>query len=113
MHLNMGLDHFSMLAKIYYREKSSTQSGKKGRVGMWVLEFEKQTPLHVKTFVGYTSSKDVMQQVKLFFPSLDKARKYAGSHNIEYYVIPSYESVRIKKSYQDNFSYDRLEPWTH
>ncbi|EMS36604.1 NADH dehydrogenase ubiquinone Fe-S protein 4 [Candidatus Liberibacter americanus] len=103
-----------MLAKIYYKCKTSTQSGKKGRIGMWVLDFERQDPTYVEPLLGYKSSKDTMQQVKLFFPSLEKAKKYADGHSIEYYVIPSYTSVvHTQKSYQDNFSYDRLQPWTH
>nr|WP_280135968.1 NADH dehydrogenase ubiquinone Fe-S protein 4 [Candidatus Liberibacter solanacearum] len=56
-----------MLARIYNKSKSSTQSGKKGRTGKWVLEFERQIAPYIEPLLGYTSSKDTLQQVKLFF----------------------------------------------
>ncbi|MBL0849413.1 MAG: oxidoreductase [Candidatus Liberibacter ctenarytainae] len=102
-----------MLAKIYCRGKTSTQSGKKGRVGTWVLEFERKIPPYIEPFLGYTASKDPLQQIKLFFNSLETAEKYAVDHNIQYYVVPLYKEEQKKVSYQNNFSYDRLEPWTH
>lgn len=66
-----------MLARIYNKSKSSTQSGKKGRTGKWVLEFERQIAPYIEPLLGYTSSKDTLQQVKLFFLSLEEAEKYA------------------------------------
>ncbi|AGH16414.1 ETC complex I subunit [Candidatus Liberibacter asiaticus] len=102
-----------MSARIYNRSKTSTQSGRKGRTGKWVLEFEKITPPYIEPLLGYTSSKDTLQQVKLFFPSLEAAEKYASDHGIQYCVIPSCKESQKELSYQRNFSYDRLEPWTH
>ncbi|AKK20487.1 ETC complex I subunit [Candidatus Liberibacter africanus] len=102
-----------MIAKIYSKSKSSTQSGRRGRIGEWVLEFEKSSPPYIEPLLGYTSSKDTLQQVKIFFPSLETAEKYAKDRFIQYYVIPLHKETQKKLSYQKNFSYDRLEPWTH
>ncbi|CAL9915292.1 NADH dehydrogenase (ubiquinone) Fe-S protein 4 [Candidatus Liberibacter solanacearum] len=102
-----------MLARIYNKSKSSTQSGKKGRTGKWVLEFERHIAPYIEPLLGYTSSKDTLQQVKLFFLSLEEAEKYAKDHEIQYHVIPLHKESQKKLSYQNNFSYNRLEPWTH
>ncbi|MEG8099012.1 NADH dehydrogenase ubiquinone Fe-S protein 4 [Candidatus Liberibacter brunswickensis] len=102
-----------MIAKIYNIRKSSTQSGKKGRIGKWVLEFEKIIPPYIEPMLGCTSSKDTLQQVKLFFPSLETAEKYAKDHDLKYHVIPLHKERQKRLSYQKNFSYNRLEPWTH
>ncbi|MBA5724113.1 NADH dehydrogenase ubiquinone Fe-S protein 4 [Candidatus Liberibacter sp.] len=102
-----------MLARIYRKQKASTQSGKKAHVGMWILEFEKEYPSYIEPFFNYTSSKDTLQQVRLFFDSREKAEEYAINHNIQYYVMPSQEMMQKRVSYQDNFAYNRIEPWTH
>ncbi|MBY7649637.1 MAG: oxidoreductase [Candidatus Liberibacter europaeus] len=102
-----------MLARIYRIGKTSAQSGIKGKVGMWSLEFEKQVPSYIEPTCHYTSSMDTLQQVKLFFPSMDKAIKYAENHNIEYYLMPLHDSVHQKKSYHDNFLHNRIDNWTH
>jgi hypothetical protein len=54
-----------------------------------------------------------MSQVNLEFKSRDEAINYAKTNNIPHRVFERQEINRIKRSYSDNFSYDRKIPWTH
>ncbi|AGA64879.1 hypothetical protein B488_08870 [Liberibacter crescens BT-1] len=101
-----------MLAKIYRQEKTAMQSGK-ARINSWVLEFEKKIPPKINPFMGYISSKDAYQQVKLLFNSCEQAENYARAQGINYFIVPTQESMPQRISYQENFSYNRIEPWTH
>jgi hypothetical protein len=54
-----------------------------------------------------------MAQVNLEFKSRDEAITYAKMNNIPHRVIERQVVNRIKRSYADNFSFDRKVPWTH
>ena len=44
------------------------QSGR-GRTKLWRLEFEQDKPREIEPLIGWTSSGDTRQQVKLWFDS--------------------------------------------
>ena len=63
--------------------------------------------------MGYTSSSDMLQQVKLRFPTAEAAIAYCDKHGIEYTLVKPHEPTRRRASYSDNFSWSRKAPWTH
>ncbi len=101
-----------MSAKIYRPAKNAMQSGK-AKTHLWVLEFDQSEPRKVDPVFGYTSSRDMLQQVKLTFETLEQAEDYAKRKGIEYRVIQPKETTPKAVSYTDNFKFSRLQPWTH
>lgn len=101
-----------MSAKIYRPAKTAMQSGKAKTQG-WVLEFDQESARTIDPIMGYTSSDDTRQQLKLTFESQELAEAYAQRNNIEYRVIQPKEVIRQSLSYSDNFRFNRTQPWTH
>ena len=101
-----------MAAKIYRPAKTAMQSGK-AKTHLWVLEFDQDQPRTIDPIMGYTSSGDMRQQVKLTFESQEQAEAYAQRNGIEYRVILPKEATRKAVSYSDNFKFNRTQPWTH
>jgi hypothetical protein len=88
-------------AKIYQPSKTAMQSGK-ARTKFWVLEFEKSNSS--KDFVmGWTSSSNTNEQVKLKFETQEQAIKYAEQNNIQFVLIATKPNKLIIKAYADNF----------
>jgi hypothetical protein len=88
-------------AKIYQPSKTAMQSGK-ARTKFWVLEFEKTNSS--KDFVmGWTSSSNTNEQVKLKFETQEQAIKYAMQNKIQFELIAPKNNKLIIKSYADNF----------
>ncbi len=63
--------------------------------------------------MGYTSSNDMMAQVRLKFDTREDAIRYAENNGLEYRVTEPKEQRRRPMSYSDNFKFDRKVPWTH
>ncbi|WP_027488494.1 ETC complex I subunit [Allorhizobium undicola] len=101
-----------MSAKIYRPAKTAMQSGK-AKTQFWILEFDASTPRKIDPMMGYTTSSDMLQQVKLTFETQEQAEAYAQKNGIEYRVIQPKEARRQSVSYSDNFRFSRLQPWTH
>ncbi len=110
MVFSLGSDFMS--AKIYRPAKTAMQSGK-AKTHLWVLEFDQSQPRKIDPVMGYTTSGDTRQQVKLTFETQELAEAYAQRNNIEYRVIPPKEATRKALSYTDNFRFNRMQPWTH
>ncbi|WP_417581319.1 ETC complex I subunit [Pelagibacterium sp.] len=101
-----------MVARIYRPARNAMQSGK-GKSQDWVLVFEPEVARTIDPLMGYTSSGDMKQQIKLRFDTLEDAESYARREGIAYSVQPAQESTIKKVSYPDNFRFDRKAPWTH
>ncbi len=101
-----------MAAKIYRPAKTAMQSGK-AKTHLWVLEFDQEQPRRIDPILGYTSSGDMKQQLRLTFDTLEQAVAYAEREGIEYRVIQPKEANRQVVSYTDNFKFSRIQPWTH
>ncbi len=101
-----------MTARIYRPARNAMQSGK-GKSKQWVLVHEPATPRSIDPLMGYTSSSDMNQQVKLSFETLEEAEAYATRNGIPYSVQPVHEPTPKRVSYPDNFRSDRKTPWTH
>jgi gamma-glutamylcyclotransferase (GGCT)/AIG2-like uncharacterized protein YtfP len=101
-----------MPAKIYRPAKTAMQSGK-AKTNVWVLEFDQEIPRKIDPIMGYTSSADTRQQLKLTFDTQEQAEAYAQREGIEYRVIAPKDANRQVVSYTDNFRFSRIQPWTH
>jgi hypothetical protein len=101
-----------MSARIYRPAKGATQSGT-ARTKLWVLEFEQERPREIEPLMGWTSSGDMKQQIKLRFDSREEATAYAEREGIAYRVEEPTEVRRRTIAYSDNFKFNRVGPWTH
>ena len=88
------------------------QSGP-ARTNDWVLEHEIEAPREIDPLMGWTSSRDMKQQLRLSFDSKDEAVAYAEREGIAYQVFEPAPRKMIRKSYADNFKYGRIGRWTH
>ncbi|HXC54098.1 MAG TPA: ETC complex I subunit [Rhizomicrobium sp.] len=101
-----------MRARIYQPARNAMQSGK-ARSAQWLLEFEPESARGIDPLMGWTSSRDMRQQVQLEFDGRDEAVAYATRHGIDHQVFEPHKPAPKAKSYSDNFRVDRKEPWSH
>jgi hypothetical protein len=79
----------------------------------WVLDFEPEEPREIEPLMGWTSSGDMRQQVRLRFDTAEEAIAYCERQAIPYQVFAPKRTTSQPKSYSDNFSFKRPEAWTH
>jgi hypothetical protein len=101
-----------MPARIYKPGRAPNQSGL-ARTKHWLLVFEQDRPREIEPLMGWTSSGDTRQQVKLWFDTKEEAVAYAEREGIAYRVEEPQEVKRRTISYSDNFKFNRVDPWTH
>ncbi|MFZ0403442.1 MAG: ETC complex I subunit [Pseudolabrys sp.] len=101
-----------MPARIYQPSKTAMQSGL-ANTKAWVLDFEPEVPRRVEPLMGWTSSGDMRQQLRLYFGSKEEAIAYCERHGIAFQVFETTPSKRRAISYADNFSFKRRDAWTH
>ena len=101
-----------MSAKIFRPAKNAMQSGR-ANTQDWRLEYDPEIPRAIDPMMGYTSSSDMKQQIRLSFESREAAIAYAERNGIPYRVSEPHESKRPTIAYADNFKYNRKAPWTH
>jgi len=101
-----------MSVRIYRPARNAMQSGK-GNTDDWILEFGEQAPRTADPLMGWTSSDDTRQQLKLSFATREEAIAYAEREGLAYTVAPESRVGSHKKSYSDNFRWGRPENWTH
>ena len=90
--------------RIYCRSKSPTQSGR-DKTGEWILEAERPTSQSPEPIMGWTQSGDTMNQIKMEFPSRQKAEAFAKAQGWRY-TSSQVNIRRIKpRNYGDNFVY--------
>jgi hypothetical protein len=99
-------------ARIYKPARTAMQSGT-AKTKEWVLEFEPEQAREVEPLMGWTSSGDMRQQVRLRFDSAEEAVAYCERHGIPYQVTEPKAPPRRTISYSDNFAFKRREAWTH
>ncbi|HML08282.1 MAG TPA: ETC complex I subunit [Xanthobacteraceae bacterium] len=101
-----------MTARIYKPARSAMQSGT-ANSKEWVLDYEPEMPRTIDPLMGWTSSADMKQQVRLHFDSKDEAVAYCQRHGIPYQVFETKPRQRQRQAYSDNFAFPRREAWTH
>ncbi|HZD88967.1 MAG TPA: ETC complex I subunit [Pseudolabrys sp.] len=101
-----------MTARIYKPAKTAMQSGR-GNTKAWLLDYEPEQPRQVEPLMGWTSSGDMRQQVRLRFATKEEAIAYCEREGIPYQVFEDQPPQRRVISYSDNFAYTRRDAWTH
>ena len=100
-----------MRVRIYKPAKTAMQSGV-AKTREWVLESEPARK-EVDPLMGWTESRDTMQQVELQFATLDEAKAHAEKNGWQYTIETPHERAIRPKAYADNFAYNRVGRWTH
>ncbi|WP_460450042.1 ETC complex I subunit [Alsobacter sp. SYSU BS001988] len=100
-----------MAARIYRPAKNAMQSGT-AKYTRWLLEFEREAK-DIDPLMGWTSSGDTRQQVKLWFDTKEEAVAYAERNGIAATVEEPNEPKRRQIAYSDNFRFNRVGQWTH
>ena len=89
-------------ALIYKPSKTAMQSGVK-KFDKWIVEFLTDKP-GINPLMGWESSTDTFNSVKLEFKTKELAIEYSKKNKIDYELIESKSRKIIKKSYADNFT---------
>jgi len=101
-----------MTARIYKPARTAMQSGT-AKTKEWLLDYEPEQPSAVEPLMGWTSSGDMKQQLRLQFNTKEEAIAYCERNGIAYETFESPPPKRQRISYSDNFAYTRRMPWTH
>jgi hypothetical protein len=79
----------------------------------WRLEFEPERRRVAEPLMGWTSSTDMLDQVRLSFDTKEEAVAYAQREGIPFRLEEPHETKRRPMSYSDNFRFNRVGQWTH
>jgi hypothetical protein len=101
-----------MVARIYKPARTAMQSGT-AKTKDWVLDYEPEQPRAVEPLMGWTSSGDMRQQVRLQFATAEEAIAYCERQGIPYQLAEAKAPARKGLSYSDNFAFTRRGAWTH
>lgn len=103
-----------MRARIYQPARNAMTSGQ-ARTHSWVLEYAAEGGKALDPLMGWTSSSDTQQQVRIRFPSEKAALAYAEEKGIEATVSePHKRKHNIRPGgYGENFASNRRSAWTH
>ena len=101
-----------MTARIYKPARTAMQSGQ-ANTRDWLLVYEPEVARKIEPLMGWTSSSDMKQQLRLRFATQEEAVAYADRHGIPYRVYEPKEPARRRIAYADNFSFRRVGQWTH
>jgi hypothetical protein len=101
-----------MVARIFRPARTAMQSGE-ARTKEWILEFDPAEPRSIDPLMGWTSSSDMRNQIRLEFDTKEEAIAYATREGLAYTVADPKPRKPIRKSYADNFKFGRKDNWTH
>jgi hypothetical protein len=101
-----------MTARIYKPARTAMQSGN-AKTKEWILDYEPEQPRAVEPLMGWTSSGDMKQQLRLRFDTKEEAIAYCERNGIAYEAFESMPQKPPRQSYSDNFAPTRRSPWTH
>ena len=99
-------------ARIYQPAKTAMQSGR-GKAKKWILDFDPATRREPDPLMGWQSSGDTLNQVRLTFDTKEDAITYAEKKGWPYTVSDPQERTLKPKAYADNFATVRRFSWTH
>jgi hypothetical protein len=94
-------------ARIYRPAKTAMQSGR-WKTRKWVLEYEPASGSGRDPLMGWTSTDDTLNEVRLRFDTIEEAQAFADRQGLSYTVIEPHAISEKPKSYADNFRYDRV-----
>jgi hypothetical protein len=96
-----------MKVRIFHPSKTAMQSGR-GQLNKWLLEYEIETPRRAEPLMGWISSGDTLNQVRLHFDTKEDAVAFAERKGWDY----SFQEAQVRRvrprNYADNFRPDRV-----
>jgi hypothetical protein len=95
------------MARILRPAKTAMSSGM-GQTRSWILEYAPASKRQPEPIMGWTSSHDTLNQIRLKFPTLEEAVAFAQKEGLAYTVETPHEKAIKPKAYADNFRYDRI-----
>jgi len=101
-----------MTARIFKPARNAMRQGV-ASTKVWRLDYEPEKPRVIEPLMGWTSSRDMKQQVTLRFETKEEAIAYCEREGIAYQVLEPKVPKRRQAAYADNFAFRRVEPWTH
>ena len=101
-----------MPVRIFQPPKSAMQSGR-AQADRWYVVFEPEAGRHADPLMGWTSSRDTRQQLRLSFETLDEAVAYCERESLQFSIEEPNQRKVSAKAYADNFAFKRSLPWTH
>ena len=101
-----------MTARIYRPARNAMQSGT-AQTKRWLLDYEPERPREIEPLMGWTSSDDMRQQIRLSFDTKEEAVAYAVNNGIPHRVEEPKVEKRRGMAYSDNFKFNRVGQWTH
>ncbi len=93
-----------MKVRIYNPAKSAMQSGH-GKTQHWLIEYEAVSALNPEPLMGWSSSEDTLNQVKIKFPTKESAIAHAEREGWEYTISVNQPRKVKPRNYGDNFKY--------
>jgi ETC complex I subunit conserved region len=90
-----------MEARISHREARPVQSGP-ARMEQWLVEFAPETPPDTDPLMGWLSSTDANQQLRMAFATQAEAEGYCRRRGLDYVVHPVIHRSP-HRSYAENF----------
>ena len=101
-----------MTIRIYKPSKSSMQSGL-GKTKQWLAEYVNEKDKIKDNLMGWNSSLDTKEQIKMFFDTKEHAIEWSKKTNEQGIAIEPKERKIKPKNYASNFDMNRKESWTH
>lgn len=92
----------SFSVRIYKPARNVMQSGR-AKTKQWVLEPELDSPRLPEPLMGWQSSKDTNNQIKIYFETQDDAVSFASKKGWHYSVMPEHNKRVQPRNYADNF----------
>lgn len=89
-------------ARIVCHDPHPVQAGPH-RLEQWVVEFEPEAKPGIEPLMGWTSSTDMLQQVRIPFATLAAAETYCRRRGLAYVIQAPRHRKRRPRSYADNF----------
>ena len=84
------------------------QSGT-AKTGQWILEYEVQSARAPESLMGWISSEDTLNQVRLKFDTKEAAIARAEKEGWQYSISTAHEKRIKPRNYGDNFKYRPAE----
>lgn len=82
------------------------QSGRAGKSDHWVMEIEPQTARKAESLMGWISSEDTTNQLKMNFETLEEAKDFAEKKGWDYNIIQPKKRKVPPKNFGDAFKLD-------
>ncbi len=90
--------------RIFRPSKTAMQSGR-CKTGQWMMEYELESARRAEPLMGWISSQDTLNQVRLTFDTAEQAVDYARSKGWGYTVSPAHDKKLRPRNYVQNFVY--------